>query len=154
MEKKYLKGGRSMRKKLLALALSMSMVFGLAGCGNKGSDDSVGGKDSKSESTNVSGKTEEKEINGIKYNVATDLTKDDIELTYFHFDQKETVEYLADRFMELYPNITVKPVYNEVATYNQTLNTLVSNQDAPDVVMYSDADFALSNYLLRDVKDF
>ena len=67
MEKKYLKGGRSMRKKLLALALSMSMVFGLAGCGNKGSDDSVGGKDSKSESTNVSGKTEEKEINGIKY---------------------------------------------------------------------------------------
>lgn len=54
MEKKYLKGGRSMRKKLLALALSMSMVFGLAGCGNKGSDDSVGGKDSKSESTNVS----------------------------------------------------------------------------------------------------
>ncbi len=154
MEKKYLKGGRSMRKKLLALALSMSMVLGLAGCGNKGSDDSVGGKDSKSESTNVSGKTEEKEINGIKYNVATDLTKDDIELTYFHFDQKETVEYLADRFMELYPNITVKPVYNEVATYNQTLNTLVSNQDAPDVVMYSDADFALSNYLLRDVKDF
>ena len=56
-----------MRKKLLALALSMSMVFGLAGCGNNGSDDSVGGKDSKSESTNVSGKTEEKEINGIKY---------------------------------------------------------------------------------------
>lgn len=143
-----------MRKKLLALALSMSMVFGLAGCGNKGSDDSVGGKDSKSESTNVSGKTEEKEINGIKYNVATDLTKDDIELTYFHFDQKETVEYLTKRFEELYPNIDVEPVFNDVSTYNQTLNTLVSDSNTPDVIMYSDADFALSNFLLRDVSDY
>ena len=54
-----------MRKKLLALALSMSMVLGLAGCGSNGGGDDVGGTKSKSDSTNVSGKTEEKEINGI-----------------------------------------------------------------------------------------
>ena len=36
-----------------------------------------------------------------------DLTHENIELTYFHFDQDETVKYLADRFMELYPNIKV-----------------------------------------------
>ena len=105
-----------MRKKLLALALSMSMVFGLAGCGDKGGG---GGGDAatsqgKSETKAVSGETEEKEINGIKYKVATDLTKDDIELTYFHFDQKETVEYLAKRFEELYPNIKVNAVFNDV----------------------------------------
>ena len=145
-----------MRKKLLALALSMSMVFGLAGCGGNGGgggDDPDTGQ-GKSDSKAVSGETEEKDINGIKYKVATDLTKDNIKLTYFHFDQKETVEYLTKRFEELYPNIDVEPVFNDVSTYNQTLNTLVSDSNTPDVIMYSDADFALSNFLLRDVSDY
>ena len=31
---------------------------------------------------------------------AKDITKDNIELTYYHFDQDETVQYLADRFQE------------------------------------------------------
>lgn len=145
-----------MRKKLLALALSMSMVFGLAGCGGNGGgggDDPATGQ-GKSDSKAVSGETEEKEINGIKYKVATDLTKDNIKLRYFHFDQKETVEYLTARFEELYPNIDVESVFNDVGTYNQTLNTLVSDSNTPDVIMYSDADFALSNFLLRDISDY
>lgn len=141
-----------MRKKLLALALSMSMVAGLAGCGNKGGGGAGGG--SKSESKAVTGETEEVDLNGITYHKATDLTDDDIELTYFHFDQKETVEYLADRFMEIYPNIKVNPVYNEVATYNTTLNSLVADSKSPDVIMYSDADYALSNTLLQDVSEY
>jgi multiple sugar transport system substrate-binding protein len=137
-----------MRKKLLALALSMTMVVGLmTGCG---SSSSGGGS---SETGSVSNETETKEIGGITYNVATDLTTDDIELTYFHFDQDETVQALAKRFMELYPNITVNAVYEPVASYDDTLMTLVSNQQTPDVIMYSDADFALSNSLLADITD-
>lgn len=136
-----------MRKKLLALALSMTMVAGLlTGCGNSSS----GGV---AETGSVSNETEQKEIGGITYNVAKDLTTDDIELTYFHFDQKETVKKLADRFQEIYPNIKVNPVYESVATYDDTLLTMVSNQQTPDVIMYSDADFALSNSLLRDITD-
>ncbi len=140
-----------MRKKLLAMMLVLSMTLGLAGCGG-GSNN--GGGESKSTANKVTGETEEKEINGITYHKATDLTEDDITLTYFHFDQDETVKYLAKRFEEIYPNIHVEPVYENVATYNDTLTSLVANGDSPDVIMFSDADFALSNSLLSDFSSY
>lgn len=135
-----------MKRKLLALALSMTMIFGLTGCKGGGSASVP-----DSGSMKVSGETEQVELNGITYNKAKDLTTDDIELTYFHFDQKETVDYLAQRFMDLYPNIKVNAVYENVSTYNDTLLSLVNSQDTPDVIMYSDADFALTNSLLADI---
>lgn len=95
-----------MKRKMIAAVLAISMVLGLTACGSKG-----GGSGSGSTTTTVSGETEEVAINGITYNKATDLTTDEIELTYFHFDQDETVQYLAERFMELYPNIKVNVVY-------------------------------------------
>jgi multiple sugar transport system substrate-binding protein len=123
------------------------MVVGLmTGCGSSSSGGSA-------ETGSVSNETETKEIGGITYNVATDLTDDDIELTYFHFDQEETVQALADRFEEIYPNIKVNAVYEPVSSYDDTLMTLVSNQQTPDVIMYSDADFALSNNLLADITE-
>lgn len=137
-----------MKKKLLALALSLTMVASLAGCGKKTSGGVV-----DTSTLKVTGETEEVEINGITYHKAKDITTDEIELKYFHFDQNETVNYLAERFHELYPNIKVTPVYENVATYDDTLLTLVSNKDAPDVIMYSDADFALSNSLLADITE-
>lgn len=137
-----------MKKRIVACILVLSMALGLTACGGSGN----GG--SKSGATEVSGETEEVEINGITYHKATDLTDDEITLTYFHFDQDETVKYLADRFMELYPNITVNAVYENVSTYDDTLLTLVSNQETPDVIMYSDADFALSNFLLQDISSY
>jgi len=133
-----------MKRKIIAMMLAATMVLGLTAC-NKGPANVDSG------SIEVTGETEVVEIGGISYNKATDLTEEDIELTYFHFDQDETVQYLATRFMEIYPNIKVKVVYENVATYNDTLLTLVSNNDAPDVIMYSDADFALSNRLLADI---
>lgn len=135
-----------MKKKLLALVLSMTMVVGLmTGCGGNSNGGVEAGK--------ITGETEQKEIGGITYTVAKDLTTDDIELTYFHFDQKEIVEILANRFMDIYPNIKVNPVYEPVDAYNSTLVSMVSNQQSPDVIMYSDADFALSNQLLMDITE-
>ena len=137
-----------MKKKMVAAVLSMAMVMGLmTGCSSSG-----GG--STSSATSVSGETEEVVINGITYNRATDLTSDEITLTYFNFDQDEITQYLAERFMELYPNITVNVTYENVATYDDTLLTLVSNGQTPDVIMYSDADFALSNMLLQDISAY
>ena len=131
-----------MKKKLMALMLSVSVMVGLTACGGGSSSGGDSG------SAKISGETETVEFDGIKYSKAKDLTSDNIELTYFHFDQDETVKALADRFMQIYPNIKVKTVYENVATYDDTLLTLVSNSQSPDVIMYSDADFALSNSLL------
>ncbi len=90
----------------------------------------------------------------IQYKKYKDMTTEPITLTYFHFDQDETVKYLAERFMQIYPNITVNVIYNEVGTYNDTLLTMVNSGQSPDVVMYSDADFALSNYILSDFSSY
>ncbi len=138
-----------MKKKILALLLIACMVLGLfAGCKK---DDNPGGV---SGATSVSNEYEEVEINGYSYKKALDVTTEEITLTYMHFDQDETVQYLADRFMEIYPNIKVEVVYENVATYNDTLNALISTGDAPDIIMYSDCDFALSNALLADISGF
>lgn len=140
-----------MRKnKLLALLLSATMLVGLTACGGGSSDDA--GANSGGEANMVKG--EEITIDGITYNPAADLTDENIELTYFHFDQDETVQYLANRFMEIYPNIKVTVKYENVATYNDTLLALVANGNSPDVIMFSDADFALSNMLLADVSEY
>lgn len=136
-----------MKKRIVALMLALTMVFGLVGCGDKKAS---GGSDT----TTVSGETEEVVINGITYNKALDLTTDEIELTYFHFDQDETVKYLAERFEEIYPNIKVNAVYENVSTYMDTLTAMISNDEAPDVIMYSDCDTALSNMWLADIKSF
>ncbi|NLJ90755.1 MAG: carbohydrate ABC transporter substrate-binding protein [Clostridiales bacterium] len=136
-----------MRKRLALIILALTLVLTLTACG--GSKE----KSKGTSSDTVSGETEDVQIGDITYKKATDLTDEEITLTYFHFDQDETVKYLADRFMELYPNITVNAVYENVATYNDTLLTLVSNNETPDVIMYSDADFALSNFLLSDISN-
>ncbi len=139
-----------MKRKIMAAVLALSMVLGLTACGGKNGDSGS----NKSGATTVSGETEAVEINGITYNKATDLTTDEIELTYFNFDQDETCKYLADRFMELYPNIKVNAVYENVSTYNDTLLALIADSKTPDVIMFSDADFALSNMLVTDISSF
>ena len=140
-----------MKKKLLALALTVTMIVGMTACGKGGGSAQPG--DNKSGELKVSGETENVEINGITYKKAKDVTDEKITLKYFHFDQDETVKYLEKRFEQIYPNIDVVPVYENVATYNDTLTSLMSNKDAPDVIMFSDADYALSNTLLADIKN-
>ena len=56
--------------------------------------------------------------------------------------------------MELYPNITVNAVYENVSTYSDTLLTLIANGESPDCIMYSDADTALSNMELLDITEY
>ena len=136
------------RSKLLALLLSAVMVMGVTACGSGDGGEAPTGGEGAAE------RAEEVIINGITYHPAADVTTDNIELTYFHFDQDETVQYLANRFMEIYPNIKVNVTYENVATYNSTLNTLIANGQAPDVIMFSDADYALSNMLTQDLSQY
>ena len=137
-----------MKQRIFSILLAATMIFTVTACKNEGGEQNAGGEDV------MTAETEEVVIDGISYNKATDLTKDEITLSYFNFDQPEITQMLAERFMEIYPNIKVNNVYENVATYNDTLLTLVSNNETPDVMMYSDADFALSNFLLRDISTF
>ena len=136
-----------MKKRIVASLLTVAMAMGLlAGCGKE----SAKGTDT----TTVSNETEDVVINGITYKKALDMTDEEITLRYFHFDQDETVQYLAERFMEIYPNITVEPVYENVQTYMTTLTNMMAEGDVPDVIMYSDCDTALTNQWLGDISGF
>ena len=140
-----------MKTKALAITLALCLLLGLlAGCGGDGGSGEYVG------ATNVTNDYDLIKVEGsdYQYKKYKDMTDQKIELTYFHFDQDETVKLLAERFMQIYPNITVNVRFENVATYNTTLNTLVSNQQTPDVIMFSDIDYSLSNRLLSDISAY
>ena len=141
-----------MKKKILALCLALCLTGGvLAGCSG-----SEGGSGNYVGAENVTNEYDLVTVEGSdhQYKKYKDMTEEKITLTYFHFDQDETVKLLADRFMQIYPNIEVKVQYTAVGDYNTTLNTLVVNGEAPDVIMHSDADYALSNRLIADISAY
>lgn len=138
-----------MKKKLVASLMVATMVVGLTACGGGGSQtNNSGGGDGD---TPKVGKTEDVEINGITYHKATDLTTDDITLTFFHFMDQSTVLYLADRFMELYPNIKVEIPENTVDDYQAALSNMGADGSFPDVFMYTDAEYSLSQHWFYDI---
>lgn len=141
-------------KRVVALLSAAAMVMSMTACGGSGDNG-----DSSNESNAESKQGEAAEdtvvtINGYDYTKCADMTTDEITLTYFHFDQDETVQYLAKRFEEIYPNIKVNAVFEDVSTYMTTLGTMMNNQEYPDVIMYSDADTALKNGYLLDIKEY
>lgn len=161
-----------MNKKTISLLLASCIFAGtFAGCGSTGGQGtsapaSPSGQDqgtaqasssgSGESAANVTNDYELVNIDGSthQYKKYKDMTDEDITLTYFHFDQDETVQLLAEKFMKIYPNIKVNVQYENVATYNTTLGTLISNGQAPDIIMHSDCDYALSNQLLADVSAY
>lgn len=84
------------------------------------------------------------------------MTDEEITLTYVHFDNEVLVDYLADKFMEKYPNITVETQYYPAdAEYNNTLLNMVNNGETPDCMMIlGNCDFALYNQLLGDMTEY
>ncbi len=82
------------------------------------------------------------------------MTTENITLTYLNFDSELLTKELADKFMELYPNITVDVAYINVADFNTTLLNLIAAGDVPDCFMFSDVDFALTNQLLQPFTEY
>lgn len=85
-----------------------------------------------------------------------EMTTDEITLTYVHFDNEPLVNYLAEKFMEKYPNITVEvQYYAPDGEYNNTLLNMVNNGETPDTMMIlGNCDFALYNQLLGDMTSY
>lgn len=144
-----------MKRKILSVLLSTAMMVSmLAGCGSApASTDSGSGQEESGEAAE-SGDAAAAE--GGEASALPEMTKDEIELTYMNFDNKVLTEYLAEKFMEKYPNIKVNVVYVAAGEeYNDTLLNLVNTGKTPDCFMIlGNCDFALSNSLLGDMTTY
>jgi len=128
-------------KKILSLLLTIVLLFTVAGCNNNSSSNA---KQSNSTSS----------TSAVKKGLPP-MTKDKITLTYASWYNSKVNEYLAKKFMELYPNITVKLVNIDLSKWNDGLTNLASAGKLPDVFWYvSDCDVPLKNGWLGDMTQY
>ena len=60
-----------------------------------------------------------------------EVTTDDITLTYWHYEDVTTINYLAEKFMEIYPNITVET--KQISDMSTDLSAAAAAKQFPDV---------------------
>src|SRR5690625_4465500 len=83
------------------------------------------------------------------------MTEEDITLTYASWAHGELNKYLADKFMEKYPNITVELVELEQDGWNDHIMNLASTGELPDVFWYlGNVDIAVRNAWLGDFTEY
>ncbi len=123
-----------MKKKLIASVLVGAMVAStLTGCGS--SQGTSTSSSSSSASTSDSG-----------------VTTENITLTYWHYEDETTINLLAEKFMELYPNITVEcKVISDMST---DLSAAAAAGTFPDIFSGTDSDTALANMYWRDITEY
>ena len=86
-----------MKKRVLALLLAMAMVLSLAACNKSGTDskpDTASNSDGQSSSQGGASNT--------------GVTDEKITLSFWSYEDETTANLMAEKFMELYPNITVE----------------------------------------------
>ena len=114
-------------KKILSLLLAGSMVLGLTACGGS--------------SSGPSGKVDE---NGV--------TTDEITLSFWHYEDETTINMLAEKFMEMYPNITVE--CRVIEDMSADLSAAAAAGTFPDVFEGTDSDTALANQYWLDISEY
>ncbi len=124
-----------MKKKLMAAILAMATMTGLlSGCGSSASDAApaaAGAEGTAGESG---------------------VTTEDITLTYWHYEDETTINLLAEKFMEKYPNIKVETkVISDMST---DLSAAAAAGTFPDVFSGTDSDTALANQYWADITDY
>lgn len=138
-------------KKTLSFLLVATMGMSLVACS--------GGNAQETESTEVA-KEETATTTTQESEAATQeaglppMTTENITLTYASWDNMKLQEYLADKFMEKYPNIKVELISMDQATWNEGLFNLASAGTLPDVFWYlGDCTAALENGWLYDMTE-
>ena len=115
-------------KRVTAALLAATMVLGLTACGGNSGAKSTG----------------EVDENGV--------TKDDITLTYWHYEDETTIGLLAEAFMKKYPNITVE--CKQISDMSTDLSAAASAGNFPDVFSGTDSDTALANMYWADITEY
>ncbi|MDQ0257374.1 multiple sugar transport system substrate-binding protein [Evansella vedderi] len=140
------------RKSFLTFLVSaLLFLLLIVGCSN----------DEPAEGGNVSdGETDTEETSddngeGGEESALPPMTEDEITLTYASWANGQLNEFLADRFMEKYPNITVEVVHLEFDGWNDHLTNLASTGDLPDVYWYlGNVDVPIRNGWLGDITEY
>ncbi len=132
-----------MKKKILSLLLACSMVFGLAACGNNGTGNAGDGGNAGN-SGNEGGSGGQAGANGV--------TTDDITLTFWHYEDPTTITLLAEKFMEIYPNIKVE--HRVIEDMSTDLSNAAAAGTFPDVFEGTDSDTALANMYWADISEY
>lgn len=149
-------------KRILALLLVLTMLVGvLSGCvfGNKDNtgNDNTGANNPTKAADKTSDKADDSDSPDVEGDTTADglppMTTEPITLRYLNFDSEVLTQELAKKFMEKYPNITVVTEFINVADFGTTLLNLINTGEVPDAFMFSDSDFALSNFLLYDMTE-
>lgn len=84
-----------------------------------------------------------------------EMTEDDITLTYAAWENQELQQYMADQFMDKYPNITVELVTVDQEEWNDGLSNLASAGNLPDVYWYQgNVDVPIINGWLGDMTEY
>lgn len=117
-----------MKKKILSALLALTMTASLAACGG-------------SSSGGPSGNVDE---NGV--------TTDEITLTYWHFEDETTMELMAEKFTDLYPNIKVE--VRLIDDMSSDLSAAATAGNFPDVFSSTDSDTALANMYWADISEY
>ncbi len=124
----------------LGCALALTTMFA-TGCGS--SDDNTDSTDA---------------AKGDKEEVTADLpemTDEDITLTYASWMDPNLQKFMADKFMEKYPNITVELVPLEQDTWNDGLTNLANAGKLPDAYWYlGNVDVPIVNGWLGDMTEY
>lgn len=141
-------------KKLTSLALAAAMTAGLlSGCG--GGNSEADPTPTTAADTGNTDQTNGGDNAGTGDDTAEGLpamTTEEITLTYMHFDNAVLVDYVAQKFMEKYPNIKVKTQAFETGGFNDTLMNMINAGKSPDCYMVlGNCDFGLSNGLYGDM---
>ena len=117
-----------MKKRIVSALLALVMTVSLAACGGGGS---------KGPSGNV-------DENGV--------TTDEITLTYWHFEDQKTMELMAEKFTDIYPNIKVE--VRLIDDMSQDLSAAATAGNFPDVFSSTDSDTALANMYWADISEY
>ncbi|KYG32294.1 ABC transporter substrate-binding protein [Alkalihalobacillus trypoxylicola] len=136
-----------MKKKswLVTMIFSFMFLFLMIGCSNDSSEDvsSEGGNESTEEGGGADGAA------------LQEMTTEEITLSYASWANHNLNQFLADKFMEKYPNITVELVQMEQDGWNDHLMNLASTGEIPDVFWYmGNVDIAVRNGWLGDMTEY
>lgn len=146
-------------KKILSVLLVLIMCLSLfTACGKtEDGKEPTGGEDAvtdKEETGENGGDTEDEEESTAEKSLPP-MTTEEITLSYVSWENEVLTQFLAEKFMEKYPNITVDVITLPLDGYNDALLDLIAAGEAPDVLwILGECDFAIHNQLLGDMTEY